>query len=111
MPVEFMCTTEEMVTGVTINPTTSSGQPATLDGDPTVTLVSGDGTTEDVDGQQLPNFLTGSTAGADIVFLVEADADLGEGVVTISDTVTLHVTAPQAKNLGLGGGTVQPKPV
>jgi hypothetical protein len=107
MPLEFDLTNEEKVTGVTFSPTTSAGQPASIEGSPTVSVLSGDGSTQDT-GSDLPDFVSG-TAPGDTVFLVEADADLGAGVVTISDTVTLHVTGAQATNLGLGGGSVVPK--
>jgi hypothetical protein len=111
MPLEVNCTTEEKVTGVTYSPTTLSGNPATLDGPPTVTVASGNGTVEDpggLPGGTLPDLLSGDSP-EDVVFLVEGDGDLGAGVVHVSDTITLHVAGAQAKSLGLSGGSVVPK--
>jgi hypothetical protein len=107
MALEFNVTNEEKVTGVTFAPTSSTGQAAEIEGSPSVTVLSGDGSAVD-SGGALPDFLSGELPG-DVVFLVSADADLGDGVVTISDTVTLHVTSALATNLGLGGGSVVPK--
>jgi hypothetical protein len=109
MPLEFPCTTEEMVTGITLNPVTATGAPSAVEtGSVTATVQSGDGTTGTADGTNVPDLMTGTTPG-DVVFLVSADADLGSGVVTISDLVTLHVTSPMATSLGISGGTVVPK--
>jgi hypothetical protein len=110
MALEFNVTNEEKVTGVTFSPISSTGRPAQIQpGSLDVSIVSGDGTTSPGGGSDtLPEFLSGDNPG-DTVFLVKADADLGDGVVEISDTVTLHVVGALAANLGLGGGSVVPK--
>lgn len=41
---------------------------------------------------------------------VSADADLGEGVVPVTDSADVEIVAGQASNLGLGFGAPQPKP-
>jgi hypothetical protein len=107
MPLQFNLTTEEKVTGVTFSPTKKNGQPAQLDGRPTVTVESGNGTFDDAGGD-LPEFLSGDTSDT-TVFRITGDADLGAGVVEISDTVTLIASDPLAENLGLGGGSVVAK--
>jgi hypothetical protein len=80
-----------------------------IDGALTVTVQSGSGTV--VQDPATPLVFTarsGDTAG-DTVYLVSADADLGAGVVTISDTVTLTVTSAAAASFGLTAGAAQPK--
>lgn len=57
----------------------------TIDGDTGVTLQS-----EDVGGQS--------------IYTISADADLGAGVVTISDTIEYTYTDVQAASLGLSDG-------
>jgi len=41
--------------------------------------------------------------------LVDADADLGQGVEDVADTITLHVEGAKAVNLGLLAGPAVPK--
>jgi hypothetical protein len=41
--------------------------------------------------------------------LVEADADLGAGIETISDTIKLVVAGAKASSLGLVAGAAVPK--
>jgi hypothetical protein len=109
MPLEFNLTNEEKVTGVAFSPTSSTGRPARIQpGSLAVEVMSGDGSVSGGGSEELPEFLSGDNPG-DTVFLVKADADLGDGVVEISDTVTLHVAGALASNLGLGGGSVVPK--
>jgi hypothetical protein len=99
MPMEISITNEQKV-NVRLEPVTSTGKPARLDGVPTWSVQSGDATVEAAsDG--LSAFLISSDNPGDTAFLVSADADLGEGVVTISDVVTLKVAGAQADNLGI----------
>ena len=88
---------------VTIVPVTATGKPAKLDGIPSWTVTSGRGTAE-VAEDGLSAFLVSSDEPGDTNYLVEADADLGEGVETISDIIQLHVTGANASNLGLVAG-------
>jgi hypothetical protein len=41
---------------------------------------------------------------------VSADADLGEGVVTISDSANITITSSTADHLALSSGEVEPQP-
>jgi len=91
-------TNEEKVQ-VTLTPTTAAGNPATLDGVPTWTVTEGDATLEvAVDG--LSAFLVSGAADTNSKVEVTADADLGEGVVTLTDTIDLAVVAATASVLG-----------
>lgn len=99
--------TNEQKIPVTVNPVTATGRPAQLDGPIVVTVQSGDGTVETVDDRTF-KAVSGDNPG-DTVYLVSADADLGAGVVTVSDIVTLHVAGALAESLGLTAGAVEPK--
>lgn len=91
-------TNEEKVQ-VTLTPTTAAGNSATLDGVPTWTVTEGDATLEvAVDG--LSAFLVSGAADTNSKVEVTADADLGEGVVTLTDTIDLAVVAATASVLG-----------
>lgn len=108
MPFATSCTDEQKRT-VSVNPLTASGKPAPIDGSITVTVQSGDGLAELVAGAPTTFKAVSGSALADTVYLVEADADLGAGVVTISDTVTLSVVSASAVNFGFTEGAVEPK--
>lgn len=54
-----------------------------------------------MDADGLGAFLVSGSLVGDSQFQVSADADLGAGVITISDTVVLTVTAPLASSLGI----------
>ena len=102
MPLALKISNEQKVT-VTINPKTNAGKPATLDGAPTWTVVSGESTVVTADGGLSASLVSSDNPG-DTTFLVEADADLGEGVETVQDTITLSVIGANAANLGLVAG-------
>ena len=102
---EIAITSEEKVK-VTLNPTTSTGKPSSLDGAATFEVVSGDATVENID--ELSAWIISGAAGVSVVS-VSADADLGEGVVTITDSITVTVSDPMAANLGLIVDAPQPK--
>jgi len=92
-------TNEEKVQ-VTLAPTTAAGNPATLDGAPVWTVTEGDATLDvAVDG--LSAFLISGAANTNSKITVTADADLGEGVVTLTDTIDLAVVLASANALGL----------
>lgn len=92
-------TNEEKVQ-VTLAPTTAAGNPATLDGSPVWTVIEGDATLEvAVDG--LSAFLVSGAADVNSKIEVSADADLGEGVVTLTDVIDLAVVAAGASALGI----------
>lgn len=104
-------TTEQKV-NVKIVPVTSTGKPAKLDGKPTWTKLSPqdpDGATLVVAADGLSAFLVSSDVIGDTVFQVDADADLGAGVETISAQITLSVVDAQASSLGLTADSPIPK--
>lgn len=100
--------TNEQKVQATLTPVTLAGKPAKVDGKPTWTVQSGDGTVVVADDGLSAFLVSGNTAG-DTAVLVEADADLGTGVDTISAQITMHVTSPNAANLGLTIGAPVPK--
>ena len=107
MAIEVQSTNEEKVP-VTINPLSSAGKPAKIDGAPTWTVTSGDATVVVATDGLSAELVSGDNPG-DSTFLVEADADLGEGVESIADTITYHVAGAKAINLGLTVGAAVPK--
>ena len=92
-------TNEEKVQ-VTLAPTTAAGNPATLDGLPTWTVLEGDATLE-VAEDGLSAFLVSGEADVNSKIEVTADADLGEGVVSLVDVIDLAVVPASASVLGL----------
>lgn len=107
MPLELSITNEQKIS-VTLAPKTSTGKVAPLDGKPTWEVVSGNSTvTPSEDG--LSASLVSSDDPGDTQILVKADADIGEGVVEISDTIKLTVVGALAANLGLVAGAPEPK--
>jgi hypothetical protein len=100
VPIEVSLSNEEKVR-LTVTPMTPGGQPATIDG-PAQWSVTGTCTLEAID-----DVSTWVVSGADIgdsVVTVQADADLGAGIVHIADTATVHVENPMASSLGLAAG-------
>ncbi len=90
-------------------PKTDSGKPASLDGKPSWSTISGNSQAV-VDEDGLGALLVSSDDPGNTLFLVKADADLGEGVEELSDTITLNVVAATAQNLGLTVGNPETKP-
>lgn len=106
--LEITITNEQQV-NVTLHPVTATGRPAQVDGAPTWEVVTGNSTvTPAADG--LSADLISSDDPGDTDFLVKADADLGSGVVEISDIIRLSVAGAQAANLGVVAGAPTPKP-
>lgn len=103
---EIALTSEQKVK-VTLAPKTATGKPSSLDGAATFEVVSGDVSIENID-ELSAYIISGDAAGTSVVS-VSADADLGEGVVTITDSITVTVSDPLAANLGLVVGTPEPK--
>jgi len=89
---------------LTLAPVTASGKAAAVDGKPVWTVVDGDSTVVVAD-DGLSAFLVSSDTAGTSHFSVSADADLGAGVETISDTVELVVENAKAVALGLTAGT------
>lgn len=101
--------TNEQQVKVTLNPVTATGKPAKLDGAPTWEVISGNATVTPADDGLSADLISADDPG-DTDFLVKADADLGEGVVEISDVIRLSVAGAMAANLGLTAGDPTPKP-
>lgn len=90
-----------------MSPTDTYGNPAPVDDVPTWRVVSGDVTVEPAaDGLSA---LIISGAVGDSVVEVAADADLGDGLVPVTDRVNVRVTDPMATNLGLAADAPEPK--
>lgn len=96
-------TNEEKVQ-VTLSPTTAAGNPATLDGAPVWTVTEGDATVE-VSADGMSAFLVSGAPDTNSKITITADADLGEGVVSLEDTVDLAVVLASASVLGIVVGT------
>lgn len=107
MPVEIAITNEQKITA-TLAPKTDTGKPAKLDGLPSWAVISGNSQVVVSEDGMSASLVSADDPG-DTVILVKADADLGEGVEEISDTITLKVVGATAKNLGITLGTPEPK--
>lgn len=108
MPLAIACTSEEKVP-VTAVPVTKTGRPARLDGPLTVTVQSGTGTVVQSPTNPLSFDVVSGDEPGDTVYVVKGDADLGAGVVELSDTVTLTVGGANASNIGLTAAAAVPK--
>lgn len=107
--LELSITTEQKV-HVKLAPVTAGGAPATLDGPPAWTVQSGSGTVEpDADGLGAFLLSTDTVDGIPTVFMVSGDADLGAGVTSIQDTISLTTTNAQAAAFGLTADAAVPK--
>lgn len=107
MPVEIQLTNEQKVTA-TLVPVTDTGAPAKLDGKPSWAVISGNSTLVVADDGMSADLVSANDPG-DTVVLVKADANLGEGVEEISDTITIKVVGATAKNLGISLGPPEAK--
>jgi hypothetical protein len=101
--------TNEQKVKVTLTPVTGTGKPAQLDGAPVVTVVSGDATVVHVEGQPREFYIVSGDSPGQSEILIEADADLGSGVETISDVIRLTVEGARAVSLGMTVGTPEAK--
>lgn len=99
--------TNEQKVKITVTPTTQGGHAAAIDGEAVFTVQVGDCTIEPIDDGSA--FIVSGDNPGDSVILVQADADLGEGVQTIADTVNVHVSGAPATSLGLAAGSPEPK--
>ena len=109
MPAEITLTNEQKVKA-TLAPVTATGKPAQLDPNnkPKWSIISGDSTVEVAEDGLSATIISSDTPG-DTQILIEADADLGEGVETISDVIAVKVVGAKAQSLGLTIGTPEPK--
>lgn len=100
--MEITITSEQKIP-LTLSPVTSAGNAAKLDGKPTWEQVDGDASVEVSEDGLTATLVSGELPG-ESNFLVKADADLGEGVEEISESIKLIVTGAKATNLGLSVG-------
>lgn len=108
MPLELAITTEQKIP-VTLAPVTANGGAASVDGAPVFEVVSGSGTIGEISEDGLTAYIVSGDSPDTTVVRVSADADLGEGVTTIEDLITVTVTNAQAAALGLTAGAAEPK--
>jgi hypothetical protein len=104
--LELNCTNEEKIK-IAVAPVTTTGKLARLDGSIQVSVQSGEGVIEMIDFASF--FAVSGDNPGDTAFLVFGDADLGEGVETISDVVMLHVAGAKAASLGMTAESPVPK--
>jgi hypothetical protein len=107
MPLPAMTTTQQFT--LTLNPTDKKGKPAPVDGEPT--WASSD---ENV-AKVVPNpggmsALVVAVDVGDYSINVSADADLGEGVETITVQDSGGVSHAKAASLGLVAGPIEEQP-
>jgi hypothetical protein len=95
--------TNEQKVQVSLAPVTQAGNPAVLDGVPSWSVTEGDATLE-VAEDGLSAFLVSGAASVNSKISVTADADLGEGVISITDVIDLAVVAATASALGIVAG-------
>ena len=99
--------TNEQKVKISVAPVDGAGKPATVDGKPQWSYTGASQLAVADDG--LSAELTSSDAPETGVITVTADADLGEGVENIVDTVNVVVEAAKAENLGLSVGAPENK--
>lgn len=107
--LELTITNEQQIV-VKINPVTDAKKPAKLDGAPVWNRISGPAAVNPSADGLSATLVSDDNDLTDTVIQVNADADLGSGVETISDQITLHVTHANATNLGLVAGSAAVKP-
>lgn len=100
-------TNEEKVK-ITLHPTTPGGRPAEVDGEPEWEVQAGNVTLEPSEDGMSCDIISADDPGNSEV-IVRADADLGEGVVEISDVIHVQVDSAQATSLGLTAGSPEPR--
>lgn len=88
---------------VIMQPLDDKEKPAKVDGIP-AWISDGGGSTMVVSADGLSAMLISSDTPGDTTFTVTVDADLGAGIVSVSDTVLLHVVDAMATHLGLSAG-------
>jgi len=92
-------TSEEKVL-ITLNPSTSAGNPAVVDSAPAWNLLEGDCTLVPAQDGMSCELISGAS-GVINQIEVTADGDMTEGVRSISEIIVYTVTAPEAANLGI----------
>lgn len=100
-------TNEEKI-HIKLAPKTKAGNPANIDGKAEYVVTEGDATVEPDEDGLGATLISGPTAGVSKI-TISADADVGEGVTTIEEEVSLNVIFPMATSLGMEVGEAQPK--
>ena len=100
------CTNEEKVRAH-VSYVTSTGAPAVVDGATHVEVQSGDGTFERLGPHEF--YLVSGFVPDDTLYVISADVDLGEGVETLTDAITLTVTNARAAAFGVSFGLPERK--
>lgn len=90
MPLDITMSNEEKVL-VKAMPLSGAGRPDMVEGDVVFAVVTGDCTIGSRVDAMSVWVHSGSAVGASTV-MVSGDADLGAGVITIEDMLTVHVT-------------------
>lgn len=108
IPMQEATITNEQKIMFSLNPVTDAGHPASFDGSPRLSIVSGNGTFSLAEGGFSGELVSTETPG-DTTYLLEADADLGDGVELIQETILIHTAGAKAKSFGFSFGTPQPK--
>lgn len=108
MALELTITNEQKI-AVSINPKTATNKPAPIDGSPTWEKLSGAASIEVAEDGKSATLISSDDDLSDSLFQVSADADLGEGVETIMDTVLLKTIGAKAASLGLTAGEPEAK--
>jgi hypothetical protein len=107
MPLDVTSTTEEKVK-LHIAPVTSTGKPAAVDGIPVWSIIEGGATIEAAADGLSADVISEDNAGTS-VWNVQADADLGEGVVFIEDGGSYVYNNPMAASMGTTADAPVPK--
>ncbi len=95
--------TNEQKIPVTVAPVTASGKPAQIDGSVSAVITSGSGSIEQIDATSF--YVVSGDIAESLVVEISADADLGSGVSTITDTITVDVIVAEATALGVSIGS------
>ncbi len=108
-PIMDLIITNEQQVKVTLAPKTPKGKPVALDGAPEWKVTAGSCTLDVATDGLSATIISGDDAG-DSEVTISADADLGAGVVTISDAIRVTVNGAQAQSLGLTAEAPTTKP-
>jgi len=103
--LQITSTNEEKIL-VTIAATTAAGNPAAVQG-VAFTVTSGDATVTELEAN-VSYYVVSGTGGLNTI-TVTADADLGEGVVELTDGIEYFVIEAQASSLGFAAGAPELK--
>jgi hypothetical protein len=93
---------------VTLSPKTPSGKVVAIDGPVQWSVPDGDATVIDISADGLTATLVSGADGVSHI-LATGDAQPGQGVTTISETIELTVVDPMASSFGVAFGNPVPK--